>query len=49
LVYSIAEKGSGAIWIKIEVKNKERAERIIRILSPIKDYIKESKEEGIAG
>jgi hypothetical protein len=49
LVYSIAEKGGGAIWIKIEVENKERAERIIRMLSPIKDYIKESKEEGIAG
>jgi hypothetical protein len=49
LVYSVAEKGGGAIWVKIEVKNKERADRIIKMLSPIKDYIKESKEEGIAG
>jgi hypothetical protein len=49
LIDSIVKKGSGAIWVKIEVKDKEHADRIIRMLSPIKDYIRESKEEGIAG
>jgi hypothetical protein len=49
LIGSIVKKGGGAIWVKIEVKDKERADRIIRMLSPIKDYIRESKEEGIAG
>jgi hypothetical protein len=49
LIGSIVKKGGGAIWVKIEVKDKEHADRIIRMLSPIKDYIRESKEEGIAG
>jgi hypothetical protein len=49
LIDSIVKKGGGAIWVKIEVKDKERADRIIRMFSPIKDYIRESKEEGIAG
>jgi hypothetical protein len=49
LIGSMVKKGGGAIWVKIEVKDKERADRIIRMLSPIKDYIRESKEEGIAG
>jgi len=49
LIYSIAEKGGGMVCVKIEVKDKERADRIIKMLSLIKDYIKESKEEGVAG
>jgi hypothetical protein len=49
LVHSVVEKGGGMVWVKIEVKDKERADRIIRMLSPIRDYIKESKEEGVAG
>jgi hypothetical protein len=37
------------VWVKMEVKDKESADRIIRMLSPIKDYIKESREAGVAG
>jgi hypothetical protein len=42
LIDSLAKKG-GMIWVKIEV-NKESAERIMKYLSYIKDYIKESGE-----
>jgi len=49
LVYSIAERGGGMVWIKMEVKDKESADRIIRMLSPIRDYIKEGREAGVAG
>jgi len=49
LVYSIVEKGGGMVWIKVEVKDKGCADRIIRMLSPIKEYIKESREAGVAG
>ena len=49
LVNSIAGKGGGMVWVKMEVKDKESADRIIRMLSPIKDYIKESREAGVAG
>jgi hypothetical protein len=49
LVNSIAEKGGGMVWVKMEVKDRGSADRIIKMLSPIKDYIKESREEGVAG
>jgi hypothetical protein len=49
LVYSMVEKGGGMVWIKVEVKDKGCADRIIRMLSPIKEYIKESREAGVAG
>jgi hypothetical protein len=49
LVYSIVEKGGGMVWIKVEVKDKECADRIIRMLSPIKEYVKESREAGVTG
>jgi hypothetical protein len=48
LVNSIAGKGGGMVWVKMEVKDKGSADRIIRTLSLIKDYIKESGEAGVA-
>jgi hypothetical protein len=45
LIHSAAEKG-GIIQIKMEVRNRECADRIIRYLSSIREYIKEIKEEG---
>jgi hypothetical protein len=49
LVNSIAEKSGGMVWVKMEVKDRGSADRITRMLSLIKDYIKENREEGVAG
>ena len=42
-IASTIERGGGAVWVKIEVKDKDSADRVIRALSIIRDYIKESR------
>jgi len=45
LIDSVVKKGGGTIWVKIEIKDEECADRIINHLSRIMSYIKGSKEE----
>jgi hypothetical protein len=42
-IASTIDRGGGAVWVKIEVKDKDSADRVIRALSIIRDYIKESR------